>query len=131
MLATALETAKLLQQERISAEVVSFHTVKPLDHAMLQEMSARFTHWVSLEEHSLIAGFGSSLTEWLVDRNMKSVSLLRCGTPDLFPHSIGSQAYLRAHYQLTPEHIYQKILKEFYHENTSRYSCCTSSSCDR
>lgn len=101
MLPTALETAQILNTKKISAEVISFHTVKPLDIDLLRSVFQRFPLIVTMEEHSLIGGFGSAVAEWAVDQGPLSSRLLRFGTPDRFPHLIGSQKYLRAAYGLT------------------------------
>lgn len=104
MLPTALEVG-----ETLDAEVVSFPTIKPLDEPLLASLCQRFDSIVSLEEHSLIGGLGASLAEWMVDHQIKQTKLLRIGTPDLFPHALGSQAYLRAKYGLDAPTIIQKI----------------------
>lgn len=122
MLSTALETADQLQKEGLSAQVFSFHTVKPLDTELLTDLSLRFSHWVTIEEHSLIGGLGSSIGEWLIDTNTRQIRLLRFGTPDRFPHPIGSQKYLRAQYGLEAPVIAAKITTEYSHANTSRNS---------
>lgn len=122
MLPTALETAKRLQNEGLSSLVVSFPTVKPLDIDLLTSLATRFSFWVSLEEHSLIGGLGASIAEWMIDQAIQQVRLLRFGTPDRFPHLIGSQKYLRAQYGLEPESIANIILKERKHANASCYS---------
>ena len=54
-------------QQGISAEVVSFHTIKPLDGEYLQSAFERFRVVATLEEHSLIGGFGGAVAEWRVD----------------------------------------------------------------
>lgn len=120
MLPTALEVAK--QLGGLSAQVISLHTVKPLDTELLTVLSRQFTHWVTLEEHSLIGGLGSSISEWLIDQNIKQVQVTRFGTPDRFPHPIGSQKYLRAQYGLEPAAIAATILKKHEHANTSSYT---------
>jgi transketolase len=122
MLPVAIETAKQLQADGLSAQVISLHTVKPLDTRLLQDLATRFSFWATLEEHSRIGGLGSAIAEWIVDQSLQKVKLVRFGTPDLFPHPIGSQAYLRQQYRLEPLPIAQSILKEMQHENASCHS---------
>ncbi|HEY4254760.1 MAG TPA: transketolase C-terminal domain-containing protein, partial [Chlamydiales bacterium] len=121
MLPTTLEIAALLQKEGLSAEVISLHTVKPLDKALLASLTQKFPVWVSLEEHSLIGGLGSSIAEWMIDQHVTQTRLIRFGTPDLFPHPIGSQKYLRNQYGLEAKEIVSKILKEIQYANTSSH----------
>ena len=52
---------KLLRKSGISCRVVSIHTVKPLDEACLADAFARFPLVATIEEHSLIGGFGSAV----------------------------------------------------------------------
>ncbi|MFM8436766.1 MAG: transketolase family protein, partial [Planctomycetia bacterium] len=81
MTATALEAAKLLQGHGISARVVSMHTVKPLDDALLRESFDRFKVVAVVEEHSVIGGLGSAVAEWLGRRGPQRGVLEAIGTP--------------------------------------------------
>lgn len=119
MLPVSLEAAKQLEKNGLSIQVVSFHTIKPLDKELLTTLADQFSRWVTLEEHSLIGGLGSSIAEWMIDENICHVRLIRFGTPDLFPHLIGSQKYLRAQYGLESEVLTTKILKEFCYADAS------------
>jgi transketolase len=121
MLPTAIDTAKLLKQEGHEAEIISMHTVKPLDTELLAELSQKFSLLVTIEEHSLIGGLGSSVAEWMADSAIYT-RLLRFGTQDRFPHPIGSQQYTRELFGLTPPKITATILKEKIHENSSSHS---------
>ena len=54
LLPTAVQAADELRQRGISACVVSFHTVKPLDEAILSDVFARFKVVATVEEHSVL-----------------------------------------------------------------------------
>ena len=126
MLPSAIETAQILKNAGIEAEVISMHTVKPLDTALLVELCSRFSLLATIEEHSLIGGLGSYVAEWLADEAIISTRLLRFGTQDRFPHPIGSQKYTRELFGLTPQVISTRILKTIeskLHAHTSSYSC--------
>jgi transketolase len=112
MLAAALETAALLEKNDLSAEVVSFHTVKPLDIDLLQSLFQRFPLIATMEEHSLIGGFGSAVAEWAADHGPRTSQLVRFGTPDRFPHPVGSQKYLRASYGLTAADMAKQLQQQ-------------------
>jgi transketolase len=111
MLPEAVEAARGLKAHGISAEVVSFHTVKPLDEARLREAFGRFRLVATIEEHSLIGGFGAAVAEWLVDTGTNPTSLLRVGTPDAFFKKSGEQAYAREMLGLTGRQIADKIVQ--------------------
>ncbi len=112
----ALEIQGKLAEQRQAAQVVSFHTVKPLDQDYLNYAFERFRLVVSLEEHSLIGGFGAALAEWLVDGPRRRAGLLRAGTPDRFPSPTGKSAYLRQEVGLTSAALSQRILKRLSEE---------------
>ncbi len=101
MLAVALETADLLAAQSVSAKVVSFHTIKPLDEAALAEVFTRFKLVVTVEEHSILGGLGGSVAEWLADHSPDKARLLRCGTADEFLHETAEQEEAREHFGLT------------------------------
>lgn len=101
MLPEAVEAGHLLREHGVSAKVVSFHTVKPLDEACLSDAFARFKAVVSVEEHSLIGGLGSAIAEWAVDEGQDTRKLLRIGTPDKFFKKSGEQEFAREQLGLT------------------------------
>ena len=109
MLPAALETAGLLAQANISARVVSFHTIKPLDAAMLAEAFQNFKLVVTLEEHSVLGGLGGSVAEWLADHSPAKARLIRCGTADEFLHETAEQDEAREHFGLTAAAITARI----------------------
>jgi len=101
MLLVALETAELLTAQNVSAKVVSFHTIKPLDEATLANAFAEFKFVVTIEEHSILGGLGGSVAEWLADHSPAKPRLLRCGTADEFLHETAEQEEAREHFGLT------------------------------
>jgi transketolase len=109
MLPEVIEAAHMLQEKGISAQVVSFHTVKPLDEACLKDAFGRFKLVATIEEHSLIGGFGSAVSEWLADTNTKRQKFVRFGTPDAFFKKSGEQEYAREMLGLSAHQIADKI----------------------
>lgn len=108
VLPLGMEIAKTLEKE-ISVQLVSMHTVKPLDKAFLRSAFEEFPLVVSLEEHSLIGGLGSAIAECVVDEDIRSSRLLRFGTADRFPHSLGEQQFIRDSFGLNSENLAQII----------------------
>jgi transketolase len=111
MLPEAVEAAHRLKDKNISAEVVSFHTVKPLDEERLKSAFARFKLVATIEEHSLIGGFGAAVCEWLADTETRHEKFLRFGTPDAFFKKSGEQEYAREVLGLTGHQIADKIIR--------------------
>jgi transketolase len=110
MLPEAITAGKLLDSAGKSVRVVSFHTVKPLDDACLAEALERFKLVVTIEEHSLIGGFGSAVVEWAVDNGFDTRKLLRIGTPDRFFKESGEQEHAREQLGISAHQIADRIV---------------------
>jgi transketolase len=108
ILPVALEVADLLAGS-ISCAVYSFHTVKPLDEEVLCRAFDDHELVVTIEEHSLIGGFGAAVAEWLVDGPPRPARLLRIGTRDQFIHEAGDQAHARRLHGLTAAAIAGRV----------------------
>ena len=85
MVAEALEAAKLLEAEGISAAVVNFHTIKPFDGETALEQAKKTGAVLTVEEHSIIGGLGSSAAEALVGKG--EIKFERLGIMDKFGKS--------------------------------------------
>ena len=94
ILPEVLDASRELEQSGVSVEVISMPSVKPLDTKTLTDVFSRFDTVFSVEEHSLIGGFGSAVGEWCMD-NQISAKLHRIGLPDSFHSSVGSQKSAR------------------------------------
>ncbi len=122
LLSTAVDVAQRLQADGIAAGVVSMHTVKPLDCALLAELFAACRLVVTLEEHGLNGGLGSTVAEWFCDARSTAESaryltecaqLLRIGTPDHFTHEAGDQEHARRLTGLDVETITVRVKKAY------------------
>lgn len=111
LLPHALTAAEELAKRSVSTSVVSMHTAKPLDDALLEEVAAEYRLVVTLEEHSLAGGFGGAVAEWMADRR-KSVPLLRLGMRDEFLPEAGGQTHGRRYFGLSPEQLCERIAAE-------------------
>jgi transketolase len=108
IMSEALAAADRLAAQGISAEVVSCHTVKPLDGTYLEAATRRFKLIATIEEHGLIGGLGSAVAESRADAGAPG-RLLRFGTADEFMHEVGDQDYARRKYGLDAEAIAARI----------------------
>jgi len=109
IMSTVLGAADALAARGISARVESFHTVKPLDTGLLEEVFGRYAVVAVVEEHSRLGGLGSSVAEWLATRMSARGRLVAFGTDDVFMHEIGSQDYARRRFGLTAENIAARV----------------------
>lgn len=109
ILFTALQVAKRLQVGNISTLVASIHTIKPLDSNFVIDTAQKVKAIFTLEEHSLIGGLGSSVSEVLAE-NKVSIPFKRIGVPDRFTKGIGSQEYMREANGLSEDQVEKVIL---------------------
>jgi transketolase len=112
MLPIVIDAADKLESQGVSTQVVSFHTVKPLDESLLREAFRRFSVVVTVEEHSRLGGLGGSVAEWLTDQSGPQAVLCRIGTEDKFLHEAGNQSYARERFGLTAESISNLTLEK-------------------
>jgi transketolase len=110
MLPVATAAADLLEAANVSCRVISMHTVKPLDMAVLEACCNETKALFTLEEHSRIGGLGSAVGEWMSDSG-RSCKLTCFGTEDRFADTAGSQAYLRQQQGLSAEQIAQTVME--------------------
>lgn len=92
----------------------SFPTIKPIDKEMILKISKKYKYIVTLEEHSIIGGLYSSISEVLMKNNLKEFKLERIipfAIEDKFSHCVGSQMHIRKCYNLDKESIITEILK--------------------
>lgn len=110
LLSEAVHAANHLQEHGVSVEIVSLHTVKPLDAAVLTRVFRDFPLVVTLEEHGRTGGLGGAVAEWCSDQPRQHAHLLRLGTPDVFLHEAGEQEHVREVCGLTGAQIAASIL---------------------
>lgn len=110
MMSETIKAADQLAAHGISAEVASFHTIKPLDPIYLEQVRQRFRLVVTVEEHSRIGGFGSAVAEWYAAQG-QPVPLMGFATEDIFMHEVGTQEYARRKFGLTAANMVSGILK--------------------
>lgn len=111
MTAEALQAARILAEERISARVVHLGTIKPLDIELVLKAARETGAVVTAEEHSVIGGLGGAVCEALAEGCPAPVE--RVGLRDQFGQS-GSADELLAYYGLTAAHLVvaaERVLK--------------------
>lgn len=103
MVSKALEAAKALEQEGISARVLNISTIKPPDREAVIRYASRVDAIVTAEEHSIIGGIGSAVVEAL--RGVSHAPVEFVGVPDTFGISAEGYDELLAHFKLTSDEI--------------------------
>lgn len=111
MLKTALNTAEILEKSKISAEVVNFSSIKPIDRKKITEIGKKFNLAATIEEHNIIGGLGSAVSECLSSENLKTKQLF-FGINDKYTKG-GEYQFLLSKFNLEAEKISKMIIKQF------------------
>ncbi len=83
MVEYAQKASEKLLNDGIKCEVVNMRFIKPLDENMLDQIANRFNKILTLEENTIVGGFGSGVMEYLSGKKYKG-DILRLGLPDHF-----------------------------------------------
>ncbi len=102
MVANALDAAEKLEKKGISAEVVNVSSIKPIDEETLVESASKTGKVLTVEEHNVMGGLGSAVSEVLSERN--PVPVKKMGMDDTFGES-GSAYELVDHFGLSADDI--------------------------
>lgn len=113
MVYNSLQAAKKLSEKNISSTVINMHTIKPLDIKAVEEACSSSKMIVSVEEHNIIGGLGSAISEQK-SKISNSPKLLTIGIEDQYSKG-GSYKFLLEKHGLTSEKIASKILTSYNH----------------
>ena len=107
MVKVALDCAKILATNSIDVEVVNMHTIKPIDFQKIKESAKNSKLIVSVEEHNIIGGLGSAISECLssIENSPKHIFV---GIDDKYSGG-GEYEFLKKNFGLTSEKICEKI----------------------
>lgn len=108
----ALKAHQLLAQKGIDSTVLDPIFVKPLDSDLLCRLLLTHQKIVTIEEHSVIAGMGSIVNNFLMHQGFSNVQVLNLGIPETFLDH-GSHQDLLKEIGLTPEMIVKQIMAHF------------------
>ena len=106
MVYPSLKAAELLASQGITARVVDMHTIKPLDAAAVDQL-VNHQLVVTVEEHSVMGGLGSSIAEHVAQKH-NFPPLLRMGVPQGYTQ-VGDYQYMLEICGLTAPKIADKI----------------------
>lgn len=102
MLGYAIDAAHILREKGISAAVLHFPTIKPLDLTLLSRYARAVKAIVTVEEHMVHGGFGSAVAEALANIGPKPLAIMGVKT---FGRTAKSPEELYRYFGLTPENI--------------------------
>lgn len=107
ILGNCLEAATKLKKENINCTVVNMHTIKPIDREKIFDLCKNHKVILTVEEHNIIGGLGSSIAEVLSEFENNS-KLIRVGVGDFYSDG-GSYNYLKEIYGLSVEKIISTV----------------------
>jgi transketolase len=104
----AIEVADLLAEDGISVRVVSCPVIKPLNAEAVRAAAEGTVGIVTLEEHTVMGGFGSAVLEAFAVRGWRT-PILPLGLEDKATHIIGGQEWLRERAGLATPHVQKRV----------------------
>jgi len=111
MVEACLEAAEMLAEDGIAASVINARFAKPIDADGMEQAALAHSLLVTVEDHTLQAGFGSAVLEALVDRGALPRHLTRLGIPDRFVEH-GGRPELLDRVGLSPARIAERCRQE-------------------
>ena len=110
MVSDAMEAAAELAEQGIEARVIDIHTIKPLDEEIIVKAAEETGKIVTAEEHSIIGGLGSAVSEVLSRRCPVHIEMV--GQMDTFGES-GNPSELKEKYGMTKAAIVAAVKKVY------------------
>jgi transketolase len=105
----AVMAGQKLGEEGIDAGVISLHTLKPLDKSSILEAARRSSSVITVEEHSVFGGLGSTVAALLMQNGIGKPFRI-VGIADEYTVT-GSQHEIFAHYGITPDGLAETARK--------------------
>ncbi len=100
----ALEVASQLEPQGLSVRVLTCPVIKPLNAEAIREAASGTCGIVTLEEHTILGGFGSAVLEAFAVRGWRT-PILPLGLDDAATHIIGEQEWIRERAGLSTDHV--------------------------
>jgi transketolase len=104
-----VDAIQSMEEHSINPALYTFPTVKPIDRAVIEECAERYDLIVTVEEHNIIGGFGSAVSEVLAELPGPRARILKIGLDDKYSSIVGSQKYLRDVYGMSANKIFVKV----------------------
>jgi 1-deoxy-D-xylulose-5-phosphate synthase len=112
MCGIARKAAAELATEGFDVAVINPRFTKPLDAGTHEFIGRAAEVIVTLEDHALMGGYGSSVLELFSEKNV-TTPVIRIGWPDQFIEHASTQDELRSKYGLSVENAVAKVKAQF------------------
>ena len=97
--------------KELNISLYTFPTIKPLNKEQIIYICSNFDHVFTLEENNICGGFGSAISEILIELD-KHPKVTLLGIPDLYQSITGHREYLLDKVDLSIEKLLERIKKE-------------------
>ena len=110
ILGDVIEAGRIIESKSsLSVRVVNITTLKPIDEDIVVDSAMNTNHVFTVEDHSIVGGLGSAVSEVLSEKYPTKVS--RIGLNDVFPES-APPTDLYEKYGLSSKQIANRVLSE-------------------
>jgi len=107
MVKHAIETKEILLNHNINPTIVNARFLKPIDEDLLNNLFKQYKNVVTIEDNTIIGGFGSRINKFIVDNNY-NIKITNIALPEEFvPHGSAEEIYESV--GLSPNKIADKI----------------------
>ena len=106
--AEAIKAKEELEKQGINIRVIDVHTIKPIDEEMIIKCAKETKKLISVEDHNIIGGLGSSICEVLCEKC--PTNLTRLGIKDTFGKS-GKAEELMKYFGIDKDSIIEAVIK--------------------
>ena len=108
VVAEAIKAKEELEKEGLNVRVLDIHTIKPIDKETIINAAKETKKIITIEDHSIIGGLGSTVCEVLSENYPTKV--YRMGIKDTFGKS-GNAQKLMEYFKLTYKDIIEEVKK--------------------
>lgn len=105
----ALKAAAVLEQQGVQVRVINMPMLRPIDDALILAAASETKHILTVEEHSLYGGLGSSVAEVLAEHQCM-VSFQRMGLKG-YPQGCGNRDEMRVLNGLAAKDIFNRVIQ--------------------
>lgn len=103
-----MKVYEMLKRDGVEAQIVSVHTLKPMDTKAVAGLAAKTKRIAVVEEHNVISGLYSALAEALVEEQV-NIPVLKIGLEDVFAKGYGNFGNVRKANKLDSCAIFESV----------------------
>ena len=116
MVHECVKVSDILKSKNINSTITNMHTIKPIDTEALNHICKKYKLVVTVEEHNIIGGLGSAVSEY-VSCSTQNIKHLIIGIPDRYSRG-GDYNFLKNHFGLEAESISKIIIQSLEKKNS-------------